>query len=233
MTLPQIVHVRQFGLQAYQPALCAMHNFTRQRTTGTADEIWLLEHPPVFTQGQAGKAEHILAPADIPVVQSDRGGQVTYHGPGQQILYILLDLRRYQINVRQLVSLLEQTVINTLQELAIDAHARPDAPGVYIANKKICSLGLRIRRGCSLHGLALNVAMDLSPFSRINPCGYSGLPMTQVSDYYPNATTEFLAKQLVAHLIMLLGAASGQKVATLWHSLATFSESGGLSPRSV
>ncbi len=141
-----------------------MHEFTDTRDDSTLDEIWLVEHYPVFTQGQAGKAEHILMPGDIPVIQSDRGGQVTYHGPGQQVMYVLLNLKRRKLGVRELVTLLEQTVVNTTAELGIEAHPRADAPGVYVGEKKICSLGLRIRRGCSFHGLALNVNMDLSPF---------------------------------------------------------------------
>ena len=161
--------VRQLGLQPYEPISQAMHEFTDTRDDSTLDEIWLVEHYPVFTQGQAGKAEHILMPGDIPVIQSDRGGQVTYHGPGQQVMYVLLNLKRRKLGVRELVTLLEQTVVNTLAELGIEAHPRADAPGVYVGEKKICSLGLRIRRGCSFHGLALNVNMDLSPFLRINP----------------------------------------------------------------
>lgn len=156
--------VRQLGLQPYEPISCAMHEFTDTRDDSTLDEIWLVEHYPVFTQGQAGKAEHILMPGDIPVIQSDRGGQVTYHGPGQQVMYVLLNLKRRKLGVRELVTLLEQTVVNTTAELGIEAHPRADAPCVYVGEKKICSLGLRIRRGCSFHGLALNVNMDLSPF---------------------------------------------------------------------
>ncbi|WP_411706111.1 lipoyl(octanoyl) transferase LipB [Edaphovirga cremea] len=180
--------LRQLGLQPYQPVSQAMHNFTDRRTHDTPDEIWMVEHSPVFTQGQAGKAEHVLMPGDIPVVQSDRGGQVTYHGPGQQVMYIMLDLKRNKMGVRQLVTCIEQTVVDTLAHLDIDAHARPDAPGVYVGEEKICSLGLRIRKGCSFHGLALNVAMDLAPFLRINPCGYAGMQMTQVSAQKPGTT---------------------------------------------
>lgn len=181
--------VRQLGLQPYEPISQAMHEFTDTRDDSTLDEIWLVEHYPVFTQGQAGKAEHILMPGDIPVIQSDRGGQVTYHGPGQQVMYVLLNLKRRKLGVRELVTLLEQTVVNTLAELGIEAHPRADAPGVYVGEKKICSLGLRIRRGCSFHGLALNVNMDLSPFLRINPCGYAGMEMAKISQWKPEATT--------------------------------------------
>ena len=160
--------LRQLGLQPYVPVSQAMHTFTDQRTESTPDELWLVQHHPVFTQGQAGKAEHVLAAGDIPVIQSDRGGQVTYHGPGQQVMYVLVDLKRNKFGVRQLVTAIEQTVVNTLEKFSIEAYARADAPGVYVGEKKICSLGLRIRKGCSFHGLALNTAMDLGPFSRIN-----------------------------------------------------------------
>jgi lipoyl(octanoyl) transferase len=196
--------IRQLGLQPWEPVSQAMHEFTDTRDEQNPDEIWLVEHPPVFTQGQAGKAEHILAPGDIPVVQSDRGGQVTYHGPGQQVVYVLLNLRRRKLGVRELVTVLEQTVVTTLAELGIEAYARPDAPGVYVEQRKICSLGLRIRKGCSFHGLALNVAMDLSPFQRINPCGYAGMEMTQVSQWVPDATPLQLAPRLVENMMKLL-----------------------------
>lgn len=160
-----------------------MTDFTNQRSAETRDQLWLVQHPPVFTQGQAGKAEHLLFPGDIPVVQTDRGGQVTYHGPGQLVAYPLLDLRRLNIGVRQLVTALEQTIIETLAHYALESAAKPDAPGVYVNGDKIASLGLRVRRGCSFHGLSLNVAMDLTPFLRINPCGYQGLAMTQMQDH--------------------------------------------------
>lgn len=163
-----------------------MTDFTNQRTPETPDQFWLVEHPPVFTQGQAGKAEHLLFPGDIPVVQTDRGGQVTYHGPGQLVAYPLLDLRRLKMGVRDLVTAIEQTIVETLAVYGIEAFPKPDAPGVYVAGNKIASLGLRVRRGCSFHGLALNVAMDLSPFERINPCGYQGLAMTQMRDLLPD-----------------------------------------------
>lgn len=197
--------VRQLGLQPYEPVSQQMHEFTDNRDASTPDEIWLVQHHPVFTQGQAGKAEHLLHTGDIPVIQSDRGGQVTYHGPGQQVVYLLLDLRRRKLGVRDLVTLLEQTVVDTLKELGISAYPRPDAPGVYVDGAKICSLGLRIRKGCSFHGLALNIDMDLTPFLRINPCGYSGLRMTQVSDLAPEATMEQVQSLLLANLLRLLG----------------------------
>lgn len=189
--------IRQLGLQPWAPVSAAMHHFTDRRDEQTADEIWLVEHPAVFTQGQAGKAEHLLTPGDIPVMQSDRGGQVTYHGPGQQVMYVLINLKRRRVGVRQLVSALEDTVIATLSHWQITAAARPDAPGVYVDGRKICSLGLRIRNGCSFHGLALNVNMDLSPFQRINPCGYAGLEMTQISHFTPGVTLSDVQPLLV------------------------------------
>ena len=183
-TLDNVV-VRQLGLQDYRPVWQSMTDFTNQRTPETPDELWLVEHPPVFTQGQAGKPEHLLLPGDIPVIQTDRGGQVTYHGPGQLVAYPLLDLRRLKLGVRDLVSAIEQTIVATLAVYGIEAYPKPDAPGVYVAGDKIASLGLRVRRGCSFHGLALNVDMDLEPFQRINPCGYEGLAMTQMRDLLP------------------------------------------------
>ena len=196
--------VRHLGLQPYEPVSQAMHDFTDSRDDNTPDEIWLVEHQPVFTQGQAGKAEHVLVPGDIPVIQSDRGGQVTYHGPGQQVMYVLLNLKRRKLGVRELVTLLEQTVVDTLAEYGIDAHPRADAPGVYVGEMKICSLGLRIRKGCSFHGLALNVNMDLSPFLRINPCGYAGMEMTQMRQWVENATPAIIGPILVSKLLALL-----------------------------
>ncbi|RRZ93740.1 lipoyl(octanoyl) transferase LipB [Erwinia sp. 198] len=191
--------VRQLGLQPWAPVSQAMHDFTNQRSAETPDEIWLVEHPPVFTQGQAGKAEHLLMPGDIPVMQSDRGGQVTYHGPGQQVMYVLINLKRRKTGVRELVTAIEQTVIATLAHYDIEAAARPDAPGVYVEGKKICSLGLRIRNGSSFHGLALNVDMDLAPFLRINPCGYAGLEMTQISAYQQGVTLADVQPLLITH----------------------------------
>ncbi|AXH62437.1 lipoyl(octanoyl) transferase LipB [Providencia huaxiensis] len=199
------ITIRQLGLAPYQTVSDAMHQFTEERTQNTCDEIWLVEHPRVFTQGQAGKAEHVLAPGDIPVVQSDRGGQVTYHGPGQQVMYVMLDLKRNKIGVRELVSALENTVVNTLAHFNIAAYPRPDAPGVYVNGDKICSLGLRIRQGCSFHGLALNIDMDLEPFNRINPCGYSELKMTQVSDLAPKVSVSDVQPVLIRQFCDTLG----------------------------
>ncbi|WP_313683969.1 lipoyl(octanoyl) transferase LipB [Pantoea sp.] len=197
--------VRQLGQRDWQPISDAMHRFTDQRDSDTPDEVWLVEHNPVFTQGQAGKAEHLLMPGDIPVVQSDRGGQVTYHGPGQQVMYVLIDVKRRKLGVRQLVTALEETVVATLADYGVSAHARPDAPGVYVGEEKICSLGLRIRKGCSFHGLALNVAMDLAPFLRINPCGYAGMRMTQLGQFQPGVTTADVQPRLVQHFAQLTG----------------------------
>ncbi|HDR2860986.1 TPA: lipoyl(octanoyl) transferase LipB [Enterobacter asburiae] len=196
--------VRQLGLQPYEPVSQAMHDFTDSRDETTPDEIWLVEHLPVFTQGQAGKAEHLLTTGDIRVIQSDRGGQVTYHGPGQQVMYVLLNLKRRKLGVRELVTLLEQTVVNTLAEYGIDAHPRADAPGVYVGEMKICSLGLRIRKGCSFHGLALNINMDLAPFLRINPCGYAGMEMTQMRQWVETATPDIIRPVLLNNLLALL-----------------------------
>ena len=176
------LELRRLGRRAYEPVWQAMRTLTDTRDEHTPDQLWLVEHHPVFTQGQAGKPEHLLMPGDIPVVQTDRGGQVTYHGPGQVVLYPLLDVRRARIGVRDLVSALENAVIVVLAELDVVARARPDAPGVYVGQAKIASLGLRIRRGASFHGVALNVDGDLSPFDRINPCGYAGMTMTRLAD---------------------------------------------------
>lgn len=173
--------VRHLGIRPYLQTWQDMQTFTDQRDADTPDEIWLLQHEAVYTQGQAGKVEHLLHQTDIPVVQSDRGGQITYHGPGQLIAYLLIDVRRKGLGVRQLVTAMEQAVIALLARSGIEAVAKPDAPGVYVAGAKIASLGLRIRRGCSFHGLALNVNLDLTPFSHINPCGYAGLAMTQTA----------------------------------------------------
>ncbi|TOD73352.1 lipoyl(octanoyl) transferase LipB [Vibrio parahaemolyticus] len=196
--------VKRLGRQDYEPVWKAMHEFTDQRTEETPDEVWLVEHNPVFTQGQAGKAEHLINTGDIPVVQSDRGGQVTYHGPGQLVAYFLINLRRKKLGVRDLVTTIENLVINTLKAYNIDSAARPDAPGVYVDDKKICSLGLRIRKGCSFHGLALNVNMDLTPFLRINPCGYAGMEMVQVSQFNGPSDVETVEKQLIEELVTLL-----------------------------
>ncbi|MBP6683010.1 MAG: lipoyl(octanoyl) transferase LipB, partial [Halioglobus sp.] len=177
MAIPAVLQ-RELGLVAYEPTLQAMKDLTDSRTPDDPDQLWLLQHPRVFTQGQAGKAEHVLAPGDIPVIQVDRGGQVTYHGPGQWVLYLMLDLRRRGWGVRDLVDTIERSIVLLLAEHGIDAEPRPDAPGVYVGGAKIASLGLRVRRGCSYHGLSLNVDMDLEPFGRINPCGHRGLEVT-------------------------------------------------------
>ncbi len=192
-----IVVVRRLGRCDYIPIWNAMQRFTDARTETTVDELWLVEHPPVFTVGLNGKPEHLLAPGDIPVVKVDRGGQVTYHGPGQIVVYFLLDLRRRGMGVRALVTQMEQSVIDLLAGYGIDAESHRDAPGVYVNGAKIAALGLRVRRGCSYHGLALNVEMDLEPFARINPCGYPGLAVTQmralgVTDSQPVIETKLL-----------------------------------------
>jgi lipoyl(octanoyl) transferase len=193
--------IRSLGLQDYAVTWQAMQTFTNERTDKTDDEIWFLEHNPIFTQGQNGRPEHVLNPGNIPVIQVDRGGQITYHGPGQLVVYPLIDLRRKKLNVRQIVTLLEKSVIDLLKEYGISAYSKCEAPGVYVDNKKICSLGLRIRRGCSFHGLALNVAMNLEPFSRINPCGFSMLEMTQISAFVPTVNMAAVEQQLCKYLV--------------------------------
>jgi len=180
MSLP--LNIRRLGRQPYEPVWRAMSAFTDNRAADTRDELWVLEHDPVFTLGQAGKLEHVLAPGEIPVVPVDRGGQVTYHGPGQIVAYPLIDLRRVGVGVRELVHRIEQAIIDTLEHWNIEAVRREGAPGVYVADAKVAALGLRVRRGCSFHGLAFNVNMNLEPFHRINPCGYKGLAVTQVLD---------------------------------------------------
>mgnify|MGYP000203396784 FL=1 len=182
----------------------AMQNFTDNRDESTQDELWLVEHPSVFTQGQAGKEEHLLMPGDIPVVKVDRGGQVTYHGPGQQVMYFMINLRRRKMGVRQLVTLIENGLVQALADYNIQANAKPDAPGVYVNGDKVASLGLRVRKGCSFHGLALNVEMDLSPFLRINPCGYAGLAMTQTADLSSLKTIDEAGQVLIKHMSALL-----------------------------
>ena len=176
------MQIHNLGLRPYQEVWDAMRQYTATRDATSLDEIWLVQHPPVFTQGQAGKAEHLLAPGDIPVIQIDRGGQITYHGPGQTVMYLLLDLRRADIGIRELVHLIEEVVIGFLQEQGVTANSRADAPGVYVDGKKIASLGLRVKGGCTYHGVALNADMNLEPFSRINPCGLAGMQMTQLRD---------------------------------------------------
>jgi lipoyl(octanoyl) transferase len=192
--------VRQLGRRAYEPVWRAMQAFTDARGPGTADELWLVEHDPVFTQGQAGRPEHVLGAGDIPVVQVDRGGQVTYHGPGQLVAYPLLDLRRLGIGVRELVQRIEQAVIEVLAGWGIAGERKEGAPGIYVGCAKVMALGLRVRRGCSFHGLAFNVDMDLAPWARINPCGYAGLAVTTVLDCGGPARLDDVACALVPAL---------------------------------
>ncbi len=196
---------RHLGLRDYTPVVEAMRVFTERRTPDQPDELWLLQHPPVFTLGMAGKTEHLLAPGDIPVIRTDRGGQVTYHGPGQLVVYTLIDLKRAQIGVRKLVTVLEQVVVGLLADYGISACSRVDAPGVYVDGRKIASLGLRVRHRCSYHGLSLNVDMDLSPFQRIDPCGYPGLGMTQLAEQVAGVTIEETAERLLRKLASDLG----------------------------
>jgi lipoyl(octanoyl) transferase len=198
--------VRQLGRQRYMPIWQKMQAYTDTRDDSSPDEIWLVEHESVFTQGQAGKDEHLLAPGDIEVIKVDRGGQVTYHGPGQQMMYVLFNLRRLKIGVRELVTWLEECIIDTLNEYDIKAYAKADAPGVYVNDSKIASLGLRVRRGCSFHGLALNVNMDLSPFLRINPCGYAGMNMVQTKELNGPQNLAQAGAGLVKHMIKKLNA---------------------------
>jgi len=195
--LTKQLKLRYLGVQPYLETWQAMSEFTDLRNEHTADEIWVVEHPAVFTQGSAGKAEHLLQQTDIPVVKSDRGGQITYHAPGQLIVYLLINIRRKAFNVRSLVTIIEQGIIDLLNEYGVQAVAKPDAPGVYVNGKKIASLGLKIRRGCSFHGLALNVDMDLSPFLQINPCGYAGLEMTQCKNEGIELSVNTLAPLLI------------------------------------
>ncbi|KPV97749.1 Octanoyltransferase [Pseudoalteromonas sp. P1-9] len=209
--MPKLI-VRQLNRQDYEPVWQAMQHYTDTRDENAADEIWLVEHNPVFTQGQAGKEEHLLMTGDIPVVKVDRGGQVTYHGPGQQVLYVLFNLRRLKIGVRELVTWLEETVIDTLNDFGIKAYAKADAPGVYVDEKKIASLGLRVRRGCSFHGLALNIDMDMEPFLRINPCGYAGMEMLQTKQINGPQTLEEASSGLVKHLVKKLGTTEYEQV---------------------
>ncbi|WP_150912573.1 lipoyl(octanoyl) transferase LipB [Marinobacter halotolerans] len=197
--------VRTLGQQAYPETWEAMKAFTSNRGPETTDELWFLEHSRVYTQGQAGKAEHILAPGDIPVIQVDRGGQVTYHGPGQLVVYLMLDLTRRKLGIRALVDAIEQSIVQCLDDFGITAAPRPDAPGVYVGDAKIASLGLRVRRGCSFHGLALNVDMDLEPFARINPCGYAGMPMCQMRDFSAGTDIQSVSEKLIQALIGQLG----------------------------
>ena len=208
-TAPAMLVIRRLGRVDYEPAWRAMQAFTTSRADDTPDELWLLEHPPVYTLGLAGRAEHLPRAANgIPVIQIDRGGQITYHGPGQIVIYLLLDMRRRALGIRPLVRLMEQAVINLLADHGVTAINRTDAPGVYVNGAKIAALGLRIRRGGCYHGLALNADMDLAPFRDINPCGYEGLEVTQTRDLGLTAAPDALGEQLVQHLIQLLPAAA-------------------------
>jgi lipoyl(octanoyl) transferase len=189
--------IRRLGSQDYLVTWQSMQSFTQARNSDSADEIWITEHPPVYTLGLNGKAEHLLNTGDIPVINSDRGGQVTYHGPGQLIIYTLLDIKRLDLNIRQLVTLLEQAMIAALAEFGVRAKARPEAPGVYVNGKKIGSIGLRIKKNCSYHGLSLNNQMDLQPFNNINPCGYPGLQVAQLSDFGWEISNAELANPIV------------------------------------
>ena len=200
----QQIRVRRLGVSEYEPVWHAMQDFTDQRDESTIDELWLVQHPPVFTQGQAGKAEHVLAPGGIPVIQVDRGGQVTYHGPGQIVAYPLLDIRRKKMGVRELVNGIEESIIRVLEHYGVNGERKPGAPGIYVNEEKIASLGLRVRRGRTFHGLAFNIDMDLEPFQRINPCGYEGLRVTQLSALSP---VEFIEVQnrLIDSIVFALG----------------------------
>ncbi len=192
-----MVNIRSLGLKPYLDIWEDMKRFTTERNENTIDELWLLEHLPVYTQGQAGKAEHIINASSIPIVQSDRGGQITYHGPGQLVAYTLIDIRRRNIGIRTLVSKLEQVLIKLLHHYNISAQTRCGAPGVYVNEKKIASIGLRVKNGCTYHGIALNVAMDLNPFAGINPCGYAQLQMTQMKDFIAEISIEEVNKQFM------------------------------------
>ncbi len=197
--------IKRLGLVDYVPTWHAMQRFTDERTPETPDEIWFLEHPPVFTLGMNAKPEHVLAPGDIPVVQIDRGGQVTYHGPGQLVVYPLVDLRRAGLGVRDLVTALERSVIDYVAQFGVAAECRRSAPGVYVDDKKLASVGIRIRRGASYHGIALNVSLDTEPFTRINPCGYAGLEVTRLADLANVKTVADAARGLEPHLLRALG----------------------------
>jgi lipoyl(octanoyl) transferase len=205
LMIEKTIQIRWLGSQDYLCTWEAMQQFTQHRDAETQDEIWMLEHHPVFTQGQNGKAEHLLHPGSIPVIQTDRGGQITYHGPGQLMVYTLIDIKRKKWSIRQFVSLLEQSIIDLLAAYHIEAEAKCKAPGVYIQGKKICSIGLRIRRGAAYHGIAFNIGMDLSPFTRINPCGFATLQMTQCSEWSGLKTTTEASRQLIPYLVHHLG----------------------------
>ena len=204
---PLPCRVRELGRQPYEPVWRAMQRFTDVRDESTTDELWVVEHDPVFTLGQAGKPEHVLAAGDIPVIHVDRGGQVTYHGPGQIVVYPLLDLKRRKVGVREYVHRIEQALIDTLGEWNIQAERRDGAPGVYVADAKVAALGIRVRRGCTFHGLAFNIGMDLEPFHRINPCGYQGLQVTSMGDLGGPSGMEAVKPVLLAQLARQFGLA--------------------------
>jgi lipoyl(octanoyl) transferase len=205
MSAPAVLTVRELGRQPYEPIWAAMRAFTDGRDADTPDELWLLEHPPVFTQGLAGRPEHVLDAGDIPVVATDRGGQVTYHGPGQLVAYPLLDLQRLGLGIRNLVCVLEGVVIDLLADRGITAHRTDGAPGVFVAGAKIASIGMKVRRGCTFHGLAFNLEVDLSPFDRINPCGYAGQPMTRLADLAAGAAIGGVPRRFTDLLAAALG----------------------------
>ncbi len=207
--------VRDLGLSHYEPTLEKMISFSQQRDENTADEIWLLEHPPVYTLGKNGKAHHVLNPGKIPIVQIDRGGQVTYHGPGQLIAYLLIDIRRKNMGVRHIVTVMEKSIIHVLAELGVEAKARADAPGVYVNDAKIAALGLRIKNGKSYHGLSFNIDMDLRPFQGINPCGYEGLHVTQLSELLPECSMQDVMRDVKKRLIENLKTALDYEFVTL------------------
>lgn len=197
------MNIKHLGVQPYDLIWQEMKQFTAQRTKQTVDELWFLEHYPVYTQGQAGKAEHIIQQSSIPVVQSDRGGQVTYHGPGQLVVYVLMDIARRKLGIRTLVRSLEQIIMNTLQRHQIQASTRCGAPGVYVGENKIASIGLRVKNGCTYHGIALNIDMDLNPFSNINPCGIEKMQMTQISSFNPQVQLEEVSQQLIQEFLLV------------------------------
>lgn len=201
----RIALVRDLGRQPYEPVWRAMQRFTDARDDATADELWVVEHDPVFTLGQAGRPEHVLLPGDIPVIHVDRGGQVTYHGPGQIVVYPLLDLKRLRVGVRDYVHRIEQAIIDTLAEWNIAATRRDGAPGVYVGDAKVAALGIRVRRGCSFHGLAFNIAMDLEPFRRINPCGHAGLRVVSMHDLGGPAHVDAVKPVLLGELARQFG----------------------------
>lgn len=199
--MTETLHIRWLGQKNYHETWLAMQQFTDQRTSETSDELWLLEHPPVYTQGQNGQSSHLLAPTNIEVIKTDRGGQITYHGPGQLMIYTLVDLKRKACTIRQFVRLLEQSIIDYLSEWNVEAYGKCDAPGVYVDGQKIASIGLRVRRFCVYHGIAFNIDMDLAPFQNINPCGFQNLKMAQLRDFAGKIAIGNVAQNLVNYLI--------------------------------